>query len=140
VNSVIAADRAVVCDASVLAAMVFGEPGSAQAHSLTRSKRLLAPSLLRYEMAQTAVKKCTRSPDDAPGVVQAFAASLRVPVRLLMPSWSAVVELARTHRLSAYDASYLQLARELHIRLATLDARLGQAAESLGIRAVPRTD
>lgn len=136
----IVADRAVVCDASVLAAMVFGEPGSAEAHSLTRSKRLLAPSLLRYEMAQTAVNKCTRSPDDAPRVAQAFASSLRVPVRLLVPSWPAVVELARTHGLSAYDASYLQLARELRIRLATLDTRLGQVAEALGIKAGSRTN
>jgi predicted nucleic acid-binding protein len=134
------ATEAVVCDASVLAAIAFEEPGSSQARALTRSRRLLAPSLLRYEMAQTAVKKCTHSPDDAARVVQAFAASLNVPVRLLTPSWPAVFDLARTHRLSAYDASYLQLARELHLRLATLDARLGRAAETLGIKAAPRAD
>jgi predicted nucleic acid-binding protein len=132
--------RAVVCDASVLAAIAFEEHNSAEAQALTRSRRLLAPSLLRYEMAQVAVGKCTRSPNDASGIVRAFAASLRVPVRLLMPSWPAVVELARTHSLSAYDASYLQLAKELHIRLATLDARLGRVAEALGIKATPRTD
>jgi predicted nucleic acid-binding protein len=132
--------RAVVCDTSVLAAIAFEEPASAQARALTRSKRLLAPSLLRYEMAQTAVKKCLRNPDDASRVVQGFAANLRVPVRLLLPSWPAVVELARKHKLSAYDASYLQLAKELHIPLATLDARLGRAAEDLGIKAAPHAD
>jgi predicted nucleic acid-binding protein len=132
--------RAVVCDASVLAAIAFEEHNSTEARTLTRSRRLLAPSLLRYEMAQVAVTKCTRSPDDASRVMQAFAASLRVPVRLLMPSWPAVVELARAHNLSAYDASYLQLARELHISLATLDVRLGRAAEALEIKAAPRAD
>lgn len=137
-NSVIVADHAVVCDASVLAAMVYGEPRSAEAHSLTGSKRLLAPSLLRYEMAQAAVKKCAHSPNDALRVSKALAKSLRVPIRLFAPSWPAVVELARTHALSAYDASYLQLALELQVRLATLDARLGRAAETLGIMAAPR--
>lgn len=132
------ATEAVVCDASVLASIAFEEPDSSEARSLTRSRRLLAPSLLRYEMAQVAVTKCTRNPNDASRVVQAFAASLRVPVRLLMPSWPAVVELARTHKLSAYDAAYLQLARELHIRLATLDVRLRRVAEALGLKAAPR--
>jgi predicted nucleic acid-binding protein len=43
--------------------------------------------------------------------------------------------LARENRLSAYDASYLQLALTLRVPLATLDKRLGQVAESLGVRA-----
>jgi predicted nucleic acid-binding protein len=134
------ATRAVVCDASVLAAIAFEEPNSAEARALTRSKRLLAPSLLRYEMAQVVVSKCIRSPNDASGIGRAFAASLRVPVRLLLPSWPAVVELARKHKLSAYHAAYLQLAKELHIPLATLDARLGRVAADLGIKAAPRAN
>ncbi len=134
------ATKAVVCDASVLAAIAFEEHNSTEARALTRSRRLLAPSLLKYEMAQVAVTKCTLNPHDASGIMRAFASSLRVPVRLLMPSWPAVVELARAHGLSAYDACYLQLALELRLRLATLDARLGRVAETLGFKAVPRAD
>jgi predicted nucleic acid-binding protein len=131
------ARQAVVCDASVLAAMVFGEPGSAEAHALTRSRRLFAPSLLRYEMAHVAVRRLATAGDMTRSVEQAFAASLRVPVRLVEPSWSAVLELARANRLSAYDASYLQLALALRLRLATLDRRLAQVAQELGIEAQP---
>jgi hypothetical protein len=60
-----ATNRAVVCDASVLAAIAFEEPNSTEARALTRSRRLLAPSLLRYEMAHVAVSKRARKPDDA---------------------------------------------------------------------------
>jgi predicted nucleic acid-binding protein len=126
---------AVVCDASVLAAITFGEPGSAQAVALARSRRLLAPSLLRYEMAQVAVRKCSAGRSDAALVEQAYAASLRVPIRLVEPSWLAVVGLARSKDLTAYDAAYLQLALELRVPLATLDGRLGRAAADLGISA-----
>lgn len=49
---------------------------------------------------------------------------------------SDVLSLARSHRLSAYDASYLELAQRLSLPLATLDQRLREAAQSLGIALV----
>jgi len=129
--------QAVVCDASVLVAMAFGEPASAQAHALTRSRRLLAPHLLRYETAQVAARNCRVAGDRADLVAQAYIASLRIPVRLVHPSWPAVLDLARRTGLSAYDASYLQIAQALSIPLATLDKRLARAAEELGLKANP---
>ena len=89
-------------------------------------------------MAHIAVRKIASAPEEATQVQKAFAASLRVPVLLLVPSWPEVVELARTHSLSAYNASYLQLALALHVRLATLDGRLARVAEGLGVMAGPR--
>ncbi|WP_068402822.1 type II toxin-antitoxin system VapC family toxin [Kribbia dieselivorans] len=44
-----------------------------------------------------------------------------------------LLELARRHRLSAYDASYLSLAERTGSRLATLDAALARAAAEAGI-------
>jgi predicted nucleic acid-binding protein len=133
---VTAADGAVVCDASVLVPLVFREPSSGAARALTRSRRLYAPSLLRYEVAQVTVRRCAFGAGDTRQVLQAFSFSLRLPLRLLTPSWLRVIELARAQGLSACDASYLELARALGIPLATFDKRLGQAAEALGIRAV----
>lgn len=127
----------VVCDASVLASIAFGDSHSAEARALTRSKRLLAPGILRYEMTHIAVRKCAAAGENADLVEAAFARSLRVPVRLVEPAWPGVFALARANGLSAYDASYLQLALTLHVPLATLDNRLGLVAESLGIRASP---
>ena len=45
------------------------------------------------------------------------------------------IDLARDHRLSSYDASYLELAVRTQLPLATLDVALGQAAKDLGIDA-----
>jgi predicted nucleic acid-binding protein len=41
--------------------------------------------------------------------------------------------LALAHRLSVYDASYLELAVRRGLPLATLDSRLATAAEALGV-------
>jgi predicted nucleic acid-binding protein len=55
-----------------------------------------------------------------------------VPVELTTAMWS-VLEVARAHGLSAYDAAYLGLARHRGIELATLDASLRSACVSAGV-------
>jgi predicted nucleic acid-binding protein len=45
-------------------------------------------------------------------------------------AWSQTLTLALKHRLTLYDASYLELALRLGSQLATLDARLAAAAKS----------
>lgn len=43
------------------------------------------------------------------------------------------LHLARRHKLSAYDAAYLELALRSGLPLATLDASLAKAAQSAGV-------
>lgn len=46
---------------------------------------------------------------------------------------SAILPLARSHRLTIYDALYLELAERRGMPLATFDADLAAAARSVGI-------
>ena len=62
---------------------------------------------------------------------------LRGPSRLGVtidraPEESSVLALARTHRLSVYDARYLELAQRERLPLATLDLELRKAARAAG--------
>ena len=47
---------------------------------------------------------------------------------------SGTLQLARRHKLSAYDASYLELALRRGLPLATLDEDLQKAAKKVGVR------
>ena len=49
-------------------------------------------------------------------------------------SLADTLQLARRYRLSAYDASYLELALRGGYSLATLDADLGKAARKAGVK------
>lgn len=48
----------------------------------------------------------------------------------------AVIRLARDHKLTAYDAAYLDLASREQLSLATLDHDLQEAGLALGVAAV----
>lgn len=48
--------------------------------------------------------------------------------------WSSLADLARRHRLTAYDAAYLDLSLQLGLPLATLDAALRDAARLAGVK------
>jgi predicted nucleic acid-binding protein len=49
------------------------------------------------------------------------------------PADGAIVALARAHRITVYDASYLELASRERLPLATLDRQLAAAARREGV-------
>jgi predicted nucleic acid-binding protein len=49
-------------------------------------------------------------------------------------AFTHILPLCRTHRLTSYDAAYLELALRRHLPLASLDDDLRDAARSLGVK------
>ena len=116
-----------VVDASVVAAIVFGEPDADRAAKLLGNAELVAPALLRYEVTNIAWKKARRYPREASLITQALRLALDLDIRYVDVDHDAVLELAIEKNLTAYDAAYLWLARTLKAPLATLDARMEAA-------------
>jgi predicted nucleic acid-binding protein len=50
---------------------------------------------------------------------------------------SAAYGLARSHRLTLYDAAYLELAMRASLPLATLDTELRTVAKKAGVKCLP---
>ena len=124
-----------VIDASAVAAVIFAEPESLAVEDATVDRQLLAPSLLPYEIANIGLNKLRRGQMDAAAVTAAVAMYEDADVRLMPVDTDAVFALAAATGLSAYDASYLWLARELNADLLTLDNALAAAA---GTRSIAR--
>ena len=122
---------AIVIDASALAAVVFDEPeGQGVAARLDRAEHVDAPGLLWYEMASVCAKKIHRHPQAADDLSTALREATDLPVRTHNVDPLDAVMVAQETGLSAYDASYLWLARHLDADLVTLDQRLRAAAET----------
>jgi predicted nucleic acid-binding protein len=113
-----------VVDASVLAALVFGEPEAERAASLIVDALLFAPTLLRFEVTNTAWKKTRRQPEKTDLIAAGLRLALELDIHYVDVDHESVLELAIERGITAYDASYLWLSRALKAPLVTLDARL----------------
>jgi predicted nucleic acid-binding protein len=117
---------ATVVDASAVAAVFFDEPEAAPVMASVRGA-LVAPGLLRYEMASICATRLQREPKSARLTLQRYRLFNGLDIELVEPDWDALPLLARQWDLTAYDAAYLQLALKRRAPLVTLDARLAAA-------------
>lgn len=120
-----------VVDASALAAVAFLELKHASVQTRLRGFNLHAPRLLRFEMTSICLKKLRAYPANRDTIIAQFYESFDTAVSEHEVRHPAVLEIASQFKLSAYDASYLWLAKHLNCELVTLDARLESAARSL---------
>ena len=113
-----------VVDASALAALLFGEPEADSIAEQLNGDRLLAPVLLEFELANVCLMKARRHADRRTALFAAFQLRHRLAVELVNVDHDAVVALAASSGLTAYDVSYLWLARHRGAGLVTLDKQL----------------
>lgn len=117
-----------VVDASALAALLFGEPDGEVIAERLAGARLVAPNLLAFELANVCLVKCRRHPGRREALLAGLKLRGRLGIEDVAVDHDAVVDLALETGLTAYDASYLWLARQFAADLVTLDRALGRAA------------
>ncbi len=120
-----------VVDASALAALLFEEPEADAIAGRLASGRLVGPALLHFELANVCLTKIRRQPDKRATLRAAFRLAQRLRVETVAVDHAAVLDVAVETGLTAYDASYLWLARELSAELVTLDRKLAVAVASV---------
>jgi predicted nucleic acid-binding protein len=118
-----------VIDASAMAALAFDEASAVVVRDAIAGYRLHAPALLEFELANAAWKRARQFPDRVNDLADALDIVWQLDVRYRPIDRRAVIETAVQTGLSAYDASYLWLSRQLGVPLITLDKKLAAAAE-----------
>jgi predicted nucleic acid-binding protein len=118
-----------VIDASALAALAFAEPDADAVIDEIDGHRLHAPTLVVFELMNVAWKRSTKQPAAAALFLEALEVLEGLGLRFRGIDQGAVVRLGLATGLTAYDASYLWLARALGMPLVTLDKKLGAHAK-----------
>ena len=128
-----------VLDCSSVLAWFFEDERDADALRLMdalAAARAHVPSLWPYEIANALLVAERRGRLKADSIAAGMEAmeALDIVVEPGKTIERELVELARQNSLSVYDASYLALALQLKIPLATRDKSLKRAAKAVGVK------
>ena len=133
-----------VVDASVTMAWCFADEATAATWAILdrlESEGATVPSLWPLEVANILAQAQRRQRTTAARidrfVEQLETLPLRIDDETAARAWRATLILARTERLTAYDAAYLELALRRGLPLATRDLELRQAADRNGVGLLP---
>jgi len=131
-----------VLDSSVALAWCFVDEHAAYPQSVldsfTNNRIAIVPALWHLEVANIFLvserrKRCTNAE-----VVQWLGFLSALPIQedteTSKKAWGDTLHLGRSHGLSVYDASYLELALRLGVEIATLDVDLKKAAVKAGVK------
>ncbi|HWK45521.1 MAG TPA: type II toxin-antitoxin system VapC family toxin [Stellaceae bacterium] len=123
-----------VIDASIAACWAFKDedhPIATLALERIRSDEARAPSLWWFEVRNTLIVNERRARLTEADTAAFLRGLSRLGVTVdRAPNEATVLTLARRHRLTVYDAAYLELAQRDGVPLATLDAALANAARA----------
>ena len=131
-----------VLDSSIALAWCFVDEHAVYLQSVldsfTHNSVAIVPALWHLEVANILLvserrKRCTNAE-----VVQWLGFLSGLPIQedteTSKKAWGDTLHLGRSHGLSVYDASYLELALRLGVDIATLDVDLRKAAVKAGVK------
>jgi predicted nucleic acid-binding protein len=134
----------VVVDASVALAWCFDDEASTETDRLferIRDDGGMVPGIWHLELSNVLLQAEKR------GRISASAVAARLEIIAGWPiatdqettarAWREILTLARTERLTTYDATYLELALRRALPLLTKDKELAAAARRLGVVVLP---
>jgi predicted nucleic acid-binding protein len=124
-----------ILDSSATLAWIYADEithAIRQVFDLLRENGAWVPSLWRLEVANILEMGVRRARHDVAFRDATLADLALLPINLDpetdRQAWGATLRLAERHRLTLYDAAYLELAQRLRLPLATLDSDLRAAA------------
>ena len=124
---------AFVIDTSVVIAWAFKEQHAITEHALARiqAEAAIVPALWWYELRNVLVLGERRGRLTELETARFLRDISRLAITIdSSPDEAQVLTLARRHRLTVYDAAYLELAGREALPLATLDEELAAAARA----------
>jgi len=131
----------IVVDSSAIIALALTDEDSMYAESVLDRLAIepaTVPMLFWYELRNVMLQAERRNRISQSDVDDFLAEFNRLAIAIdTTPNESQVMMLARTHGLTSYDASYLELAKRSTATIATLDQRLCDAAHAESIPVLP---
>ena len=123
----------IVIDASVLLAVIVGEPERDRIVDLTSGHNLVGPGSIPWEIGNAFSSMLKQHRVDLDEVRQGLSIFQSIAIRYLAVDLQNALSIAHSTNMYAYDAYFLDCAARHAAPLLTLDRSLRRAADKLGV-------
>jgi len=123
----------IIADTNTFLAVTLYEPERDNIIRLTLGHDLVAPDILPFEIGNALSSMLKRRRLEPENLLSVWDATQQIPVDLRSVNIREALKIASQFNIYAYDAYFLVCAISLHSPLMTLDRRMIEVAQSLGI-------
>jgi len=124
----------IIVDTSVIIAVLTNEKNKKALIKITSGADLATPYSLHWEICNAFTAMFKRNKIELKQAQTAIKYYYKIPVRFTDVNLSNVLSIAHTHNIYAYDAYFIECAKNLNAPLLTLDKELKSVAEKLNIK------
>ncbi len=124
----------IVVDASVILAVIVGEPERDRIVDLTSGHNLVGPGSIPWEIGNAFSSMLKQHRVDLDEVRQGLSIFQSIAIRYLAVDLQNALSIAHSTNMYAYDAYFLDCAARHAAPLLTLDRSLRRAADKLGVQ------
>jgi predicted nucleic acid-binding protein len=120
-------------DTSALIAVIGNEESKHRIIEITEGYSLCSPVSVHWEIGNAFSAMFKRNKLSIDMAKQALAIYREIPIKFIDVPLEKMLEITRTHNIYAYDAYLIQCAQQTSTSLLTLDKRLKNVANKMGI-------
>ena len=124
----------IVADTNTFIAVALNEPEKDMIIRITEGHDLVAPEVLPFEIGNALTAMMKKNALKADEVISAWDMVQQIPVDLRRIDIGAALNIATQYNIYAYDAYFLECARNLRSPLLTLDQQMKGIARKIGIQ------
>ena len=125
-----------IIDTSVIIAVLMNERSKPKLIKITKGNELIAPLSLHWEIGNAFSAMFKRKIINIESAKKALEYYLMIPIRLVDVNLVNSIEIANKFGIYAYDAYFLECAKQFNTPLVTLDKRLMNIAKQMNIKTI----
>lgn len=123
----------IVVETSVIIGVLMNEKSKPKLIKMTKGEELIAPSSLHWEIGNAFSAMFKRKRIELDLAKEALDYYLMIPIRFVDVDLFKSLEIAKKYNIYAYDAYFLECARQYNSPLITLDDGLKNIANQMSI-------
>jgi predicted nucleic acid-binding protein len=123
----------IIADTNTFIAVALNEPEKGKIIQLTEGHDLIAPDVLPFEIGNALTALMKKNALKKEEVELTWEIVQQIPVDLRHTNIKSALSIAIQHNIYAYDAYFLECAKNLRSPLLTLDLGMQKVARDMGI-------